>query len=307
MQVVGFCWICIVLAVPALAQTNPVPFVNQPVLPTSVAPGGAGFTLTVNGSGFVSGATVNWNGSPRATTFVSVTQLTAAILATDIANPTTAIITVTNPAPGGGISNYVYLSVTNPISAVAFARNDISIGPVGGGYGTESTAISNIVSADFNGDGKLDIAAGVADGVQALSTFYSTPEICVYLGTGSVSFESPECYALPTQLFPENPGFAYPCQALAADVDGDGKIDLLCNSSNPFYPNGITVFFGNGDGTFQTPGKATQYNSANTLEGIAGIGDFNHDGKLDLVAVDYGATTLALGNGDGTFAAPVTI
>ena len=58
---------------------NPVPFVNQSLVPTSVAPGSPAFTLTVNGTGFVSGAVVKWNGSPRTTTFVGGPQLTASM------------------------------------------------------------------------------------------------------------------------------------------------------------------------------------------------------------------------------------
>src|SRR5438105_14977378 len=49
----------------ATTQTNPVPLINQPLVPDAIAPGGAGFTLTVNGTGFVSGSEVNWNGSAR--------------------------------------------------------------------------------------------------------------------------------------------------------------------------------------------------------------------------------------------------
>src|SRR5713101_147883 len=64
---------------------NPVPLINQPLVPDAIAPGGAGFTLTVNGTGFVSGSVVNWNGSARATTFVSGSQLTATVLSSDIA------------------------------------------------------------------------------------------------------------------------------------------------------------------------------------------------------------------------------
>ena len=62
------------------AQNNPVPFVNSPVVPTSAAPGSAGFELTVNGTGFVGGSVANWNGGPRTTTFISASQLQAAIL-----------------------------------------------------------------------------------------------------------------------------------------------------------------------------------------------------------------------------------
>ena len=49
----------------AAAQSNPVPLINQPLVPDAVAPGGPAFTLTVNGTGFVSASVVNWNGSAR--------------------------------------------------------------------------------------------------------------------------------------------------------------------------------------------------------------------------------------------------
>ena len=68
----------------ALAQ-NPVPLINQPLVPDAIKPVSAGFTLTVNGTGFVSGAVVKWNGNARTTTFVSKSRLTATILSTDVA------------------------------------------------------------------------------------------------------------------------------------------------------------------------------------------------------------------------------
>src|SRR5579872_6899534 len=90
------------------AQNNAVPFVNDPLVPDSTAPGGGGFTMTVNGTGFVSSSVVNWNGSPRATTFVNSSQLTAAILAADVASVGTASVTVVTPGPGGGASTPAY-------------------------------------------------------------------------------------------------------------------------------------------------------------------------------------------------------
>jgi len=71
------------------------------ITPSSAAAGGAAFSLTVNGSGFVSGSTVRWNGSTRPTTFVSSAQLVAAIPSSDVATIGTASVTVLNPAPGG--------------------------------------------------------------------------------------------------------------------------------------------------------------------------------------------------------------
>lgn len=62
--------------------------------PASALAGGQGFTLTINGSGFQSGDVVQWNGLSRATTFVSSSQLTADVLASDIASAGTAYVTV---------------------------------------------------------------------------------------------------------------------------------------------------------------------------------------------------------------------
>jgi len=89
-------------AAPGALAVNAVPTLSEPLKPVSATIGGAQFTLTVNGAGFVSGAVVNWNGSPRTTQFVNSHNLTATINAADIASPGTAAITVTNPAPGGG-------------------------------------------------------------------------------------------------------------------------------------------------------------------------------------------------------------
>ena len=73
--------------------------------------GGPAFTLTVNGSNFVSGSVVRWNGANRTTTFVSATQLTAAIPAADIAAAGTASVTVQNPPPGGAVSNALTFTI----------------------------------------------------------------------------------------------------------------------------------------------------------------------------------------------------
>ncbi|MCC7173981.1 MAG: IPT/TIG domain-containing protein, partial [Bryobacterales bacterium] len=89
---------------------NPVPAIVS-LNPSSVAARGPAFTLTVTGSGFVPTSVVRWNSSNRTTTYVSPTQLTAAITSSDIARATTAQITVRNPTPGGGTSNAVGLTV----------------------------------------------------------------------------------------------------------------------------------------------------------------------------------------------------
>ncbi|HEY3204475.1 MAG TPA: PQQ-dependent sugar dehydrogenase [Thermoanaerobaculia bacterium] len=82
----------------------PVPTASS-LSPAAAIAGDPDFTLTVNGTGFVYGSVIRWNGSDRPTTFVSATKLTAAIPASDIAAAGTASVSVFNPAPGGGLSN----------------------------------------------------------------------------------------------------------------------------------------------------------------------------------------------------------
>src|SRR5215831_12169725 len=110
------------------AQNNPVPFINQPLVPASIAPRGSDFTLTVNGTGFVSGSVVNWNGSPKTTSLINASQLVASISASDVAQPGTAIVTVSNPSPGGGTSNPAFMQVTISTSALQFSRTDYVAG-----------------------------------------------------------------------------------------------------------------------------------------------------------------------------------
>ncbi|MGA8532540.1 MAG: hypothetical protein WB615_00365 [Candidatus Tumulicola sp.] len=94
------------------------------VSPAGTTVGGPAFTLTVNGSGFTAGSTVLWSGAPRATTFVGTTQLTAAILATDIAAVGSASITVSNPSPAatsGAVPFAIIPNITDIMSALGSA------------------------------------------------------------------------------------------------------------------------------------------------------------------------------------------
>jgi RHS repeat-associated protein len=112
--------------------------------------GGPAFTLTVTGTGFVSATTVQWNGSSRATTFANSTQLTAAILASDIATVGSAQVTVSSPAPGGGVSTAATFTITqanNPAPSV----NSISpnTATAGGAAFTLTVNGTNFISASL--------------------------------------------------------------------------------------------------------------------------------------------------------------
>src|SRR5690349_314271 len=115
----------LLLALPCLAQ-NPVPHVSQPLIPASITPGGPGANLTVNGSGFVTGARISFNGSPRSTRFVSASQLKTKLTAADIAVASTAAITVTNPGAGALASNAVYLPIVTSETTVKLSAVSVN-------------------------------------------------------------------------------------------------------------------------------------------------------------------------------------
>ena len=249
---------------------NPVPLINQPLVPDATRPGGAGFSLTVNGTGFVSGSVVKWNGSTRATTVVGRSQLKATIFSTDIAKAGTAWVKVANPSPGGGTSNLVFFEITRPTSSVALSASSVHAG-------------SNPTSAavgDFNGDGKLDLAVTNAG-------------VSILLGNGDGAFRAPVTYATGNS----------PSSVAVGDFNRDGKVDLaVANSGASNGVASVSVLLGRGDGTFN---PAVNYSGGFGSLSLA-VGDFNRDGKLDLVEANFstGNVTILLGNGNGTFQAP---
>jgi hypothetical protein len=308
--------ITVLCSISAVAQSNPVPFISQPLIPVTVKPGHAAFTLTVNGSEFASTAVINWNGSPRVTQFFSSSQLKAAIDAADVAHAGTASVTVTNPAPGGGTSNAILFPIQVPASSVTMFPStsfpeasanavgdfngdgipDVVVGIntfpgeidlyPGNGDGTFGTpirtntlvAVQELLAADFNQDGKLDLAA---------SDFNGT--VTVYLGDGKGGFSQ-------QQVFREFTAVALQ----AADFNGDGKLDLAINIAPPAgQAAAIDIRLGKGDGTFGPPQPFSL--PQNSFAGSPAIGDFNQDGKLDMALASFGTIYVALGNGDGTF------
>jgi len=96
------------------------------ISPNTAAAGGAGFVLTVNGGGFGSNAVVVWDGSALTTSFVSGNQLTAAISATQIATPDTAVVYVYNPLPGTQTVGTSSVTATSSNGCGAAGSNSVS-------------------------------------------------------------------------------------------------------------------------------------------------------------------------------------
>jgi len=148
-----------------------------------------------------------------------------------------------------------------------------------------------LLAGDFNGDGILDLAVA--------NKFSSSISILIGQGTGGFG----DGTFAPAVSYPTG---GYPFQLVAGDFNGDGALDLATAINDT---GGVSVLLGHvagghGDGTF---GPFVKYPLLSISTGIA-MGDFNHDGVLDLVATENSNHTIAVllghataGHGDGTF------
>jgi sugar lactone lactonase YvrE len=124
--------------------------------PASAALGGAAFTLTVNGTGFVSGAVVMWNSTALSTSSVSSTQLTAAVPAALIASAGTATVTVVNPGGGasGGVGFPVYgLGANALLFGSAAGTSSVVLTYPGAWTATANNSFLHISPASASGTG----------------------------------------------------------------------------------------------------------------------------------------------------------
>ena len=137
-----------------------------------------------------------------------------------------------------------------------------------------------LTADDFNGDGKLDLA--VANGFGGGPP---VPTVSILIGKGDGTFLPAVDYGTGGQPF----------SVASADVNGDGKADLVMATD----ANSVSVLIGRGDGTFS---KSTDYLAGSVPMSVT-AGDFSGDGKLDLAVANRGDNSVSvfLANGDGTF------
>jgi hypothetical protein len=147
------------------------------------------------------------------------------------------------------------------------------IAPVNYAAGTGPQAV---VTADVNGDGRLDLITANA----------GSSNISVLLGNSNGTFGAAQTYTTGEG----------PAAVAVGDFNGDGKLGIVTANEGD---NTVSVLLGNGDGTFQA---AKSYAVGSQPVSVA-VGDF--DGKLDIVTANQGDDTVSLlpGNGDGTFGA----
>jgi hypothetical protein len=176
-------------------------------------------------------------------------------------------------------------------------------------YDTMGDTSTAIAVADTNADGKPDVI--VANG--QLNSSDSRGSVAVMLGHGDGIFQAAPIYS---------PGANLNTSAAMADVNGDGKPDVIVASActPPACTGSVDVLLGNGDGTLQPPLTYDSGGSSpdpSNVEAVK-VADVNGDGKLDLIVANQypptaccdpsknGLVGVLLGNGDGTFQPVVT-
>jgi len=155
--------------------------------PTSASAGGAQFTLTVNGTSFVSGDVVKWGSTSLTTSYVGTTQLTAVVTAGLIASPTTASITVTGSTGASAASNFsVYaptLSSISPTTASA-GGSQFTLTVNGANFVPGATVYWDATSLSTTYVGSTQLTATVTSG---LITSYGMHTITVQDSGGTTS------------------------------------------------------------------------------------------------------------------------
>jgi len=153
------------------------------------------------------------------------------------------------------------------------------------GYDTEPEP-GVVVAGDFNDDGIPDLAV----------TSYVGNSVDIYLGNGDGTFRAEG----------EFKAAFGPTSMAAGDFNSDGNLDLVVNDSCAdakctAQGHTVSILLGNGDGTFQPP---KPYTTGANPQAVA-VADLNGDHVLDLAVVSdtsgFGAVSVLLGNGDGTF------
>jgi C1A family cysteine protease/PKD repeat protein len=231
------------------AANNPVPSITT-LTPNPATAGGPAFTLTVTGTGFVSTSKVRWNGADRTTTYVSATQLTAAIPATDIAVAGTPTITVFNPAPGGGTSTGKTFTVNNPVPSIT------TLSPISAAAGGPAFTLT------LTGTGFVSTSKVRWNGVDRTTTYVSATQLTAAIpaadiasaGSASVTVFSPAPGGgtSSAKTFTINPVSSPPPTASFSGTPVNGKSPLKVQFTDTSTGNPTSWTWDFGDGITST-------------------------------------------------------
>jgi hypothetical protein len=183
---------------------------------------------------------------------------------------------------GDGKLDIVTVNLTDTNLSVLLGNGD---GTFQAAKNTPLAALSNprgLAVGDFNGDGKVDVAVSFS------GSYYLTVRIMAGNGDGTFSIGT----SVAAGSFPEF--------VIAGDFNGDGALDFAVAD---YGSNIITVAINNGSGSFPVTHTYTVGSSSTSAPSSIAVGDFNHDGKLDLAVANFNDNNVSvlLGNGDGTF------
>jgi len=214
---------------------------------------------------------------PAPTTFTSS-------LATS--NSSTAV--ATGDFNGDGKLDVITLDYTANLNVMLGKGNGTFQTPIVTNAAQSNTFSWAIAVGDFNGDHLLDVA------VWATSAITGNTEVNIFLGNGAGSFTFSNTYTAPNSSN-FGPG---PNSIAVSDVNNDGKLDIVGLTQY----NGVFIFLGNGDGTFQAPANYATGTTFGCCNGLA-VGDLNSDGKPDLAIANNDGISILLNKGNGTFGA----
>ncbi|ABQ89655.1 beta strand repeat-containing protein [Roseiflexus sp. RS-1] len=249
---------------------NPAPTISS-ISPATAVAGNGGFTLTITGTNFVTNSVVRWNGSNRTTTFVSSTQLTAAIPASDVATAGTANVTVFNPAPGGGTSNTATFTITNPSPTITTISPATTVAG-SGGFTLTITGTNFVTGAVVRWNGNNRTTGFVSSTV--LTATIPASDVAT-AGTANVTVFNPapgggESGAATFTI--TNPSPTISSISPATAVAGSGGFTLTITGTN--FVNGAVVRW-NGSPRPTTFVSSTQLTAAIPASDIATAGTAN--------------------------------
>jgi protocatechuate 3,4-dioxygenase beta subunit len=267
----------------SFAMTNQQPVVVSLASSSNPSNFGAALTLTATASNFTSSGKITFfdgvsiiGAKP---VFAGVASLSTVLLSAGVHSLTAFYrddATFTT-----GVSSVLVQTIKAAAGGAFIVQSPLSV-----------SAISQVVMGDFNGDGKVDLAFA--------SSNSSTGTLQVLIGKGDGTFQAPVSYST---------GAGNLTALAVGDFNGDGNSDLAVTSSANSLVN---VLLGVGDGTFRsavTYPTGSNFTSGNFSMIALAVGDFNNDGKADLVtgyvvfngSLSQSALILLPGNGDGTF------